>query len=145
MGSDLSNWTRILRAKARRRPRQAVQRSDPGFSFRADIVATAGLAEVRDGRPAEAELLLNELLGRKAGFTGSKGTPALMFAVRALARAQLKRLGEAQADLAEVERRLPNVFPAPPAPSDIIFDSSTMAAVLAREEARALLKQLSVP
>jgi serine/threonine protein kinase len=109
--------------------------NDPRWGW---FLITAALAEVRDQKSAEAEVLLNESL---AAPNPSLERLALARAYRALARARLGRLEEARADLAEMESLLPDLptFLAPPALSNLLFNPDWVVAFLARDEARTLL------
>jgi tetratricopeptide (TPR) repeat protein len=100
------------------------------------FLVTAAMAAVRDGKPAEAESLLDEVL-RAPGDDPNLDTLALAY--RTLARAHLGRTEEARADLAELEKQQP-ILPVPPAPSAILLEPDFLAVSLAHEEAKALLE-----
>jgi tetratricopeptide (TPR) repeat protein len=115
--------------------RQALQLAGPNDGSRTWYIVTAGMAELRDGKPAEAQLLLNEAIK----LTGNDPPiRSLELSYRSLARAHLGRTEEARADLADLEKLVPE-FPAPLAPTAIFLDTDFLAGCLAHEEAKALL------
>jgi tetratricopeptide (TPR) repeat protein len=115
--------------------RQALKLAGTNDGNRPWFLVTAGIAEVRDGRPAEAESLLDEAL-KAAGE--DPNLPGLALAYRSLARAHLGRIEEARADLAELEKLLP-ALPVPSVVSAILLPSDFLAVCLAHEEAKAFL------
>jgi serine/threonine protein kinase len=115
--------------------RQALNLATTNDANRGWFLVTGAMAAVRDGRPAEADLLLDEAL-RVPGDDRDRRSLALAY--RTLARAHLGRTEEARADLAELEN-LRSVFPVPPAPSAILLQPDFLAVCLAHEEAKALL------
>jgi eukaryotic-like serine/threonine-protein kinase len=115
--------------------RQALKLAATNDSNRPWFLVTAGIAELRDGRPAEAESLLDEAL-KLAG--DDPNLPGLALAYRTLARAHLGRTEEARADLAELEKLLP-ALPVPSVVSAILLPSDLLAVCLAHQEAKALL------
>jgi tetratricopeptide (TPR) repeat protein len=95
---------------------------------------TVAMAAVRDGKPAEAESLLAEVL-KSMRFRESR---ALALAYRTLARVHLGRTKEARADFAELNGLMP-AFPPAPICSAILLQPDSMAVWLAHDEARELL------
>ena len=92
------------------------------------------MATVRDGKPAEAESLLDEAL-KVPGDRRNRRSLALAY--RTLARAHLGRTEEARADLAELEKLRP-ALPDPPAPSATLLQPDLLVVCLAHEGAKAL-------
>jgi len=122
--------------------RQALQLASTNDVNRAWFLVTDAMAAVRDGKPAEAESLLNEALKVPGDHRNRR---SLALAYRTLARAHLGRTEEARADLAELEKLL-HAFPAPPALSAILLlQPDFLAACLAQEEAKALIGAPSAP
>jgi tetratricopeptide (TPR) repeat protein len=116
--------------------RQALQLAATNDGNRAWFLVADAMAAVRDGKPAEAESFLDEVLKVPGDHRNRR---SLALAYRTLARAHLGRTEEARADLAELEKLL-HAFPAPPALSPILIPQPDfLAACLAREEAEALL------
>ena len=115
--------------------RQALKLAVANDSNRPWFLVTAGMAAVRNGKPSEAESLLDEAL-KVSGDDLNRRSLALAY--RTLARAHLGRTEEARADLAELENLRP-VFPVPPVPSAILLQPDFLAVCLAHEEAKALL------
>ncbi len=115
--------------------RQALALAAPKDSNRDSFLVTAGMAAVREGKPAEAESLLDPVLNAR------DQNPAfcrLAVAYRTLARAQMGRTEEALTDFADLENALP-VLPFPRALPAILLEPDILATSLAHEEARALL------
>jgi serine/threonine protein kinase len=115
--------------------RQALKLAATNDSNRPWFLVTAGIAELRDGRPAEAESLLDEAI-KVAG--DDPNLPGLALAYRSLARAHLGRTEEARADLAQLEKLLP-ALPVPSVVAAILLPPDFLAVCLAHEEAKALL------
>jgi tetratricopeptide (TPR) repeat protein len=116
--------------------RQALQLAATNDGNRAWFLVADAMAAVRDGKPAESESFLDEVLKVPGDHRNRR---SLALAYRTLARAHLGRTEEARADLAELEKLL-HAFPAPPALSPILIPQPDfLAACLAREEAEALL------
>jgi tetratricopeptide (TPR) repeat protein len=121
--------------------RKALELAATNDSSRAWFLVTAGMAAVRDGRPAEAESLLNESL-KVVDYDPNRRIMALAY--RALARAHLGGMEEARIDFAELEDLRP-ALPVPPALSAILLDPDFLAVCLAHEEAKALLSPQPPP
>ena len=96
---------------------------------------TTALASLREGRPEEAETLLNVVLDQPVVAPAGK---VLALACRAVARARLNQKAEALADLEAVKRMLPPFGPRP-TPSAVLLRADSIAAALLFEEANALL------
>ncbi len=120
--------------------RKALKLTSPNFIHRGWMLVVAGLAAIRDGLPGEAEPPLTEALSAPRVSRNLRG---LGLACRTIARAQLGRTNEAQADFAELDRIRP-AFPAPPTPSAILFLLDEMAVAQMYEEAKALLNEPGV-
>jgi len=115
--------------------RQALKLAATNDSNRAWFLVTAAMAAVRDGRPAEADSILDDAL--KVGGA-DLNRRSLALAYRTLEQAHQGRTKEARASLAELDKLLP-AFPAPGAPSAILLQPDFLAVCLAHEEAKALL------
>lgn len=115
--------------------RQALSLSNPNDANWGWFLITAAMAEVRAGQAAVAENLLNKALAL-AGDNDERRNLALAY--RSVARVQLNRQSEARADLTQLETWLPKVQVSA-AISPIFLDPDSMAVLLAREEARALV------
>ncbi len=115
--------------------RQALKLAATNDSNRAWFLVTAAMAAVRDGRPAEADSILDDAL-KVAGADLNRRS--LTLAYRTLEQAHLGRTKEARANLGELEKLLP-ALPTPGAPSAILLQPDFLAVCLAHEEARALL------
>jgi hypothetical protein len=102
---------------------------------RAWFLVTAAMAAVRDGRPAEADSILDDAL-KAAGADLNRRSLALAY--RTLEQARLGRTKDARANLAELEKLLP-ALPTPGAPSAILLQPDFLAVCLAHEEAKALV------
>jgi serine/threonine protein kinase/Icc-related predicted phosphoesterase len=121
--------------------RQALKLAATNDSNRAWFLVTAAMAAVRDGRPAEADSILDDALK----VAGADLTPrSLALAYRALEKAHLGRTEEARANLGELEKLLPGL-PTPGAPSAIVLQPDFLAVCLAHEEAKALLNPPPAP
>jgi len=122
--------------------RQALQLAATYDVKRAWCLVTAAMAAVRDGKRAEAESLLDEVLKLPGDLRNRR---SLALAYRTLARAHLGRTEEARADLAELEKLLA-AFPAPPALLAILLlQPDFLAACLAQGEAKAFMGAPSAP
>jgi serine/threonine protein kinase len=125
--------------------RQALALSATNNPYRTWFLIIAGLADLRDARPAQAESLLTEAL------SGSSDSPpidavhanqvdqyGLALAYRTVARVQLGRTNEAKADFAALQKLAP---PLPPHDSfsPALINVNPLAVCIAYEEARALL------
>jgi tetratricopeptide (TPR) repeat protein len=121
--------------------RQVLQLAATNDNNRGWFLVPAAMAAVREGKPAEAELLLNEVLEVSHN---DASISALALAYRTLARTHLGRMEEARADFAELEKLQP-ALPVPPALSAILVNPDIVAACLAHEEARALLNAPAPP
>jgi eukaryotic-like serine/threonine-protein kinase len=115
--------------------RQVLRLASTNDNNRGWFLVPAAMAALREGKPAEAELLLNEVLEVSHN---QASLCALALAYRALARTHLGRTEEARADLAELEKLQP-ALPVPPALSAALINPDIVAACLAHEEAKALL------
>jgi eukaryotic-like serine/threonine-protein kinase len=106
--------------------------------YRPWFMITAGLADLRDAKPAAAE----ELLTKALKDANNPDQPGLALAYRAIARAQLGRTNEAQADFAALEKLAP-----PPPPHDSYSPDldkvNPLALCVAYAEAKALLNPAS--
>jgi tetratricopeptide (TPR) repeat protein len=96
---------------------------------------TMALANLRDGKPGEAETLLNEVINHQSE---EPDRSRLALACRSLVRAQLGRRTDALADLSAVELSLPK-FPPRPGLSPLIIEPDLIAAQLLHDEAKGLL------
>ena len=114
--------------------RQVLQLATANHPDRNWFLVTAAMAGVRDGRPAEAESLLDEVINAPGD---DRVRRCLALAYRSLARTQLGRTNQARADLAELEKLIHN-FPVPLSTSAIPFPPDVLAVFLAHEEAKAL-------
>jgi serine/threonine protein kinase/tetratricopeptide (TPR) repeat protein len=121
--------------------RQALALSSTNHAFRRWFLITAGLAEVRDAKPAEAEPLLTEALKYSNRSPDQDG---LALAYRAITRVQLGRTNEARADFSELEK-LALPLPAHDSSSPDLSKIDHLAVCIAYEEARALLNTPAVP
>jgi tetratricopeptide (TPR) repeat protein len=113
--------------------RQALKLAATNDTNRAWFLVTAAMAAVRDGRPAEADSILDDAL-KVAG--ADLNCRSLALAYRTLEQAHLGRTKEARANLAELEKLLP-ALPPPGAPSAILLQPDFLAVCLAHEEAKA--------
>jgi len=129
LGRDVVIFTEALRLPAKERA------SRPWF------LITVAMAAVRDGKPAEAESLLNEAL-KVVDYDPNRRIMALAY--RTLARAHLGRMEEARTDFAELEDLRP-ALPVPPALSAILLEPDFLAVCLAHEEAKTLLSPQPPP
>jgi tetratricopeptide (TPR) repeat protein len=90
--------------------RQGLAFSATNNPYRPWFLITAGLAELRDAKPAAAEALLTEAL---RGSSDNPDQHGLALAYRTIARVQLGRTNEALTDLAALKKLAP-----PPPPHD---------------------------
>ena len=102
---------------------------------RGSYLITAAMAELRDGRPADAEPLLTEAT-KYARFDWNRHRMAIAY--RTLARADLGQTGDARIDFTELENFRP-AYPIPPALSAIVLEPDVLVECMAHEEARTLL------
>jgi len=121
--------------------RQVLQLAATNGNNRGWSLVPAAMAAVREGKPAEAELLLNEVLEVSHN---EASLCAVALAYRTLARTHLGRTEEARADFAELEKLQP-ALPVPPALTATLVNPDIVAASLAHEEARALLNLAPPP
>jgi len=115
--------------------RQALKLAATNDTNRAWFLVTAAMAAVRDGRPAEADSILDDAL-KVAGADLNRRSLALAY--RTLEQTHLGRTKEARANIAQLEKLLP-ALPTPGAPSAILLQPDFLAVCLAHEEAKALV------
>jgi tetratricopeptide (TPR) repeat protein len=120
--------------------RQALALSPPNDANRPWFLIIAGLAEVRDAKPAEAEPLLTEALKHINDNDDQNG---LALAFRTIALVQLGHTNEARTDFAALEKL---ALPLPTHDSSLAgIGSDHLAVCIAYEEARAVLNAPAVP
>jgi hypothetical protein len=113
---------------------ESVKVAGENHPFLGYLRTTSALASLREGKPADAETMINLVLSQPV----AEDCRVLALACRALARAQVSRKTDARSDLESVAASLPK-SEARPAPSQVLLRPDLMAAELLSEEARALL------
>ena len=115
--------------------RQALELAGTNDSNRTWFLVTAAMAALRDGKPAEADVLLNVALKEPSDVPVLR---RMALAYHTLALAHLGRMGEARSEFAQLENAL-HALLVPPALSAILLEPDFLAVSLAHQEARAIL------